>query len=233
MADHYNRRVDWVKIEKLYRAGMLSLREIARECGTSGPNILYHAKKNGWTRDLTQEVRKRTRSKLVENLAQVYDATDTVKQIKLASDDEIIEQAARTQVQVVREHQRTLGTGHGLVMRMLNELDATTTHRGEMEDMIKSDIAPRRQGALMNAVSLGNRATVLRDLAIAAKTWVTLERQAFNIADDRGEATKEQIEMSKKTADELKQEIIKDANRLGLDLVEALGVGNKEESKIH
>jgi hypothetical protein len=227
----YNKRVDWVRIEKLYRAGMLSIREIGRECGTTASNIAYHAKKNGWTRDLTQEVRKRTRSKLLENMAQIHDATDTINQIKQASDDEIIEQASRTQVQVIREHQRTLGSGHGLVMRMLHELDATTTHRGEMEDMIRSEIQGRRQGAMMSAISLAGRATVLRDLAIAAKTWVSLERQAFNIQDDRGEASKEEIELSKKTADELKQEIIKDANKLGIDLVEALGVDR--EAKVH
>jgi hypothetical protein len=227
----YNKRVDWVRIEKLYRAGMLSIREIGRECGTTAPNIAYHAKKNGWTRDLTQEVRKRTRSKLLENMAQIHDATDTINHIKQVSDDEIIEQASRTQVQVIREHQRTLGSGHGLVMRMLHELDATTTLRGEMEAMIRSEIQGRRQGAMMSAISLAGRATVLRDLAIAAKTWVSLERQAFNIQDDRGETSKEEIELSKKTADELKQEIIKDANKLGIDLVEALGVDR--EAKVH
>jgi hypothetical protein len=226
-----NKNIDWNKIEKLYRSGMISVREIGRECGTTAANIGYHAKKKGWTRDLSTEVRKLTRAKLVENLAHNYESADTLDKLKQITDDEIVEQAARTQVQVVREHQKTLGSGHGLVMRMLNELDATTTHRGEMEDMIKSGTAPRRQGALMAAVSLGNRATVLRDLAIAAKTLVTLERQAFNISDDRSEATKEQIELSKKTADELKQESIKDANKLGLDLVEALGVG--KEAKMH
>ena len=112
------------------------------------------------------------------DLALVFDGSDVVKQIQEATDEEIIEQASKTQVQVVRGHQKTLGDGHNLVMRMLSELDATTAHRGELEEMIKSTISPIRQKAALNAISLGGRAQVMRDLAIAAKTWVILERQA-------------------------------------------------------
>lgn len=219
MARYGNKRKpDLARVERLYRAGLLAITEIARECVIPEANIRYYAKKLGWKRDLTDEMRTRTRTKLVENLATFDKGQDIVDELRKSSDEELIEQAARTQVQVVREHQKTLGNGHSLTMRMLNELDAMTTHRGELEDMIKSTIAPRRQGALMAASSLGNRAAVLRNLAASAREWVILERQAFNIADDREKDNKEQSKLDQMTAEQLRAEILTDAKKMGLDL---------------
>lgn len=235
MSKKHNMRTDWNRIERLYRAGILSVLEIARECNVPEANIRYHAKKNNWKRDLTDQVRAATRTKMVENLANARamrvdpdnkDISEAlVKQFTGATDEQIIEQAARTQVEVVRQHQATLGSGHSLTMRMLNELDATTSHRGELEDMIKSTIAPRRQGAVMNAISLASRATVMRDLATAARLWITLERQAFNIADDREKDGKEQRKLDEMTAEQLRKEIQEDAKKLGLDLTSEFGNG--------
>lgn len=219
MAKHKRPKIDWVRIERLYRAGLLSIHEIAREVGTTTEsNIRAMAKKSGWTRDLSQEVRNRTRTKMVENLATIFDTSDeALNKLKNITDESIIEEAARTQVQVVREHQKTLGNGHSLTMRMLNELDATTTHRGELEEMIRSTIAPRRQAAVLNAISIGNRAAVMRDLATAARLWITLERQAFNIQDDRNKDDNAQ-KLDAMTADQLRAEIVEDAKKLGLEL---------------
>ena len=212
-------RVDWNRIERLYRAGMLAVTEIARECGIPEANIRYHAKRLGWKRDLTDEMRARTRTKMVENLAKVFDdGKGALDQLNKVTDEELIEQASKTQVEVVRQHQATLGSGHSLTMRMLNELDATTTHRGELEELIKSTVAPMRQRALQTAVSLNARATIMRDLATAARLWVTLERQAFNIADDREKDNKEQRKLDEMTSEQLRTEILEDANKLGLKL---------------
>ena len=81
---NYNRRIDWNRIERLYRAGMLTVVEIAKECSVPESNIRYHAKKMGWKRDLTDEVRRTTRTKLVENLASCKDTSSSSKR---ASED--------------------------------------------------------------------------------------------------------------------------------------------------
>ena len=73
-----NPRINWERIERLYRAGILSLYEIARECHTVEGNIRYRAKKEGWKRDLTDEVRRAARTKMVENLASVQDAGNII-----------------------------------------------------------------------------------------------------------------------------------------------------------
>ncbi|WP_419827672.1 hypothetical protein [Sphingomonas sp.] len=64
--------------------------------------------------------------------------------------------------------------GRGLVDRMLDELDVTTSRRGELEDMIVAatddDEDDARRDAMMRAVSLPGRANTLKTLALALKT---------------------------------------------------------------
>ena len=77
-----NKRTDWNRIERLYRAGLLAVTEIARECHVLESNIRYHAKKHGWKRDLTDDMRSRTRTKMVENLAKVFDSGEALDKLK-------------------------------------------------------------------------------------------------------------------------------------------------------
>jgi hypothetical protein len=57
---------------------------------------------------------------------------------------------------------------------MLDELDATTTYLGELEEMIEEltadDREARRRDGLMAAISLTGRAKTLKELATAFKT---------------------------------------------------------------
>jgi hypothetical protein len=213
----YNKNVDWKKIERLYRAGVLSVREIAREFNMVEGTIRYHANKKGWKRDLSHEARQAYRQKTVENLAKVFDSKELGKQLDNITDEEIIEEAAKTQIEVVRQHQRTLGQGHQLTMRLLRELEDTTAHMGELQELITSEYAPQRREAVRRAISLPSRATTLRDLAAASRLWVTLERQAFNILDDR-EKSPDQRKVDEMSAEELRAEIRDEAKKIGLDL---------------
>jgi len=210
--------VNWQIVERKYRQGVLSLREISEEWGISESTIRYRARINGWKRDLTQETRQAFRTKSIENLAKLYDnvseVSDTIKKI---TDEEMINEAARTQIEVIRQHQKTLGQGHQLTMRLLGELDVITTHIGELEAWINSQEAPRRRHAAKKAIGLFSRAVILRDLAASARLWINMERQAFNIVDDR-EKPEDQKKLDAMKAEELREEILKDAKKLGLDL---------------
>lgn len=209
-----SKRIDWKRAERLYRQGLLSNKEIAIECGASNEaTIRTHAKNKGWQRDLTDQVRNKTRVKMVENLA-TFSNPEAI--LSAMQDEQIIDEAARTQVQVVRDHQKTLKEGHTLTLRMLSELDATTAYAGELQKLISSTIAPQRQEALRRAISLTSRAQTMVTLANAARIWVGLERQAFSILDENKNELKDLD--STKTAEELREEIIKDAEKMGLDL---------------
>lgn len=65
-----------------------------------------------------------------------------------------------------------VGKGHNLIFRLLDELDATTTHHAELADMIEAhEEDPRRKAAMMKAIELPGRANVVKALATAFKTW--------------------------------------------------------------
>jgi hypothetical protein len=183
---------DWEAIEREYRAGQLSVREIGREHGISEGAIRKRAKAEGWVRDLSEKVRELARAKLVRD-AGTQEGTQTPR----VNERETIEFAAARHVEVTRQHQGAVGRGRDLTLRLLDELDATTTHVGELHDLIEEDTKgeknPRRRDGMLRAVSLPGRAGVLKDLSLAAKNWIALERQAFNMdgaSDSTEPATK-------------------------------------------
>jgi len=167
---------DWEAIEREYRAGQISVSEIGRQFGVSHTAINKRAKKEGWTRDLSKKVRQEVSARLVS------------AEVSAANAREAVDAAAARGVEVVRQHRSVIGRGRDLTLRLLDELDATTTHVGELEEMIEEETAgdqsSQRRNAMLKAVSLPSRATVIRDLSNAAKNWVALERQAFNLDEE-------------------------------------------------
>lgn len=68
--------------------------------------------------------------------------------------------------------EQIVGKGHNLIFRLLDELDASTSHIGELAMLIEANVEdPRQQAAMLRAVSLGGRANVVKALATAFKTW--------------------------------------------------------------
>lgn len=56
--------IDWEKVERLYIAGQLTIRQISEECGISDSSLRLKAKKNGWVRNLAEAIRERTKAKI-------------------------------------------------------------------------------------------------------------------------------------------------------------------------
>ena len=58
------RRIDWEVIERDFRAGILTFREISTKHNISTSTLNVNAKKFGWVRDLTEAINKRTQQKI-------------------------------------------------------------------------------------------------------------------------------------------------------------------------
>ncbi len=172
-------RTDWEAIEREYRAGQLSVREIARKVGLTEGAIRKRAKAEGWERVLADKVRRAVREKLVR-----ADGT----QAQRTSDADVIEAAAETGRQVVVLHRRDIRVGREIVYRLFDELSAATSNLGEIEEAIEaeteSDKSPQRRSAMLKAVSLPSRSSAMLSLAGALRHLVGLERKAFNLDDD-------------------------------------------------
>ena len=87
---------DWEAIERAYRAGQLSVRALAEKFGVSHPAVSKRAKKEGWQRDLTEQVRAAVKRKVTKAVTTKDNHSDVV------TDAEIIEEAAEAGVDAGR-----------------------------------------------------------------------------------------------------------------------------------
>jgi len=188
------RQIDWDSIERDFRAGTLSIREIGRTNNVSDKAIRNKAEALGWDRDLSAKVNEKVRSELVRTESASADQKQTER--------EIIEVAAATVVQVVRSHRKRIGQGNALVELLTQQLTDVAGKRDEFETAIEiacaEDKSPERMARLMKAVSLEKHAAIALNLANATKTWIGLERQAFSIPD--GDTPPETLDAEKRAA---------------------------------
>lgn len=193
--------VDWESIERAYRAGALSIRTIADRHGVSDTAIRKRAKSGGWERDLSEQVRKEVRNKLVRG--EVRDDQPANPE----DDAEIIEEAAQEGARVVRSHRRDIRKATNLANLLMDDLLMTIQKREEIEDSIeeetREDQNGMRRATMMSAVSLPSNAKTLFQLSAAMKNLQVLERQAFGL-DDK-DAPSDSDELSK-LMDELSKE---------------------------
>lgn len=174
-------KVDWEVVETDYRTGQYSNRELSRLHGASESYIRKKAKDGGWTKDLTAQVRTRTREKAVRK-----SVTDTVAKKREEAgedteapltDNEIIEAAAENGAQVIGQHKNRIGKFQGITTRFA-ELLETQLASGTITMMAKSG-EPVEIDVPLDYVgkSLANGTMALQRL-------IELERQAHNLDND-------------------------------------------------
>jgi hypothetical protein len=178
MAD---KQPDWEAIERAYRAGALSIRTIADRNGISDTAIRKKAKASGWVRDLSEQVRKEVRNKLVRGEVRDGQCANPER------DAEIVEEAAEEGATVVRSHRRDIRKASNLANLLMDDLLTTIRQRDTIEDAIeeetRGDSNGMRRASMLGAVSLPSNAKTLFQLSSAMKNLQVLERQAFNLDD--------------------------------------------------
>lgn len=172
---------DWEAIERAYRAGALSIRTIAERNGISDTAIRKKAKAAGWARDLSEQVRKEVRNKLVRGEVRDEQCANPER------DAEIVEEAAEEGARVVRSHRRDIRKATNLADLLMDDLLTTIKRRDEIEDAIKEETADdtngMRRATMLSAVALPSNAKTLFQLSSAMKNLQILERQAFGLDD--------------------------------------------------
>jgi hypothetical protein len=193
---------DWEAIERAYRAGSLSIRTIAERQGVSDTAIRKKAKALGWARDLSDQVRKEVRSKLVRGEVR----NDQGANCEL--DAEIIEEAAEEGARVVRSHRRDIRKATNLANLLMDDLLSTIQRREVIKEDIEAETSEdnngMRRASMLAAVSLPSNSKTLFQLSSAMKNLQVLERQAYSL--DEKEKTDEADELSK-----MMDELSKDA----------------------
>ena len=193
----------WQRIERDSREDLLSHADICRKYGLNEAYLRRKARTGKWKKDLKEQTRSRALV-VLRNLESDQDrvrnekAQAEGKDSSTATDEEIIDDAVRTQLGVILTHRKDFREARELVTDMLSELRGQTHNQAAILDMIDRVYATANptdmefRQAARRLLSLANRATTMVNLANALGKVTGLERQVFGLEE---KATKDPVKV--------------------------------------
>lgn len=180
---------DWEAIESAYRAGVMSLREIASQHGISDTAIRKRAKKDGWSRDLAAKIQVKA-----DDLVRRREVRTKVRTENATSERELIEANAEVIATVRMEHRGDIRRARTLANALFDELEAECSDVEALRTLGQLMLCPDENGRdrlneLYHAIiSMPERVKSMKALSETLKNLIGLERQAYSM--DEGEKDK-------------------------------------------
>ena len=177
-------RTDWGAVERDYRLGQKSIREIAAENGITDTAIRKWAKRNGIERDLSAKVQAKTAT-----LVRTAEVRTQVRTEGALSERELIDGSAQVAAGVQLSHRKDIGRSRAIVMSLFDELELTCgpenaallAELGEIMREPDDRGQDKRADLFGKLLSLNGRSVTMKNLAESLKGMVALEREAFNL----------------------------------------------------
>ncbi|EPB7456763.1 hypothetical protein ACRR4W_000037 [Citrobacter freundii] len=176
---------DWEAIETAYRAGVMSLREIASQHGISDTAIRKRAKKEEWTRDLAAKVKAKA-----DDLVRKREVRAKVRSENQISDRELVEATAEAIANVRMEHRGDIKRARELANLLFSELSTECTDVEALHKLGELMLSPDEKGQdklndlYHKIISMPQRVKSMKDLSDTLKTLIGLEREAYSIKED-------------------------------------------------
>ncbi|WP_404463074.1 hypothetical protein LG331_09860 [Vreelandella aquamarina] len=195
---------DWERIEYDYRAGVLSIREIASQHGITHGAVNKRAKKEGWERDLKAKIKAKA-----EALVSKRAVSTEVSTKRADTERQVVESNAEAIANVRMAHRGDISRSRRLANKLLDELEALTDNRelyDELGDLLRQpdDRGMDRMNDIYHKViSLPGRTKAMKELAETMKTLISLERQAYDLDSKLGGSDSDELS---KLMDELSNE---------------------------
>ncbi len=173
---------DWEAIETAYRAGVMSLREIASHHGISEGAIRKRAKRDDWSRDLNARIQQKA-----DDLVRKQEVRKTVRTKTELTERVLIEATAEVIASVRMEHRSDIRRARELTNTLFDELGAQCADVGALEQLGDIMFDPDDKGrdrlneTYQKVISLPSRVKSLKDLSDSLKTLIGLEREAWSI----------------------------------------------------
>lgn len=177
------KRTDWEAVERDYRTGQFTLRELEAKHGANNGLISRKAKKDGWTQDLSKAIKAATNAKLVEELVskEISSSQQKVSNTVLA--------AAELNKDVILGHRKDIRMLRNMAIDMASELDQIgKVDLKSMASMLEDDSLTQEQVAsLRESISavtkLPARILSLQRLSQTLSRAQAMERQAHGLDD--------------------------------------------------
>ena len=182
--------IDWERIENEYRAGLLSIREIAATQGVTDTAIRKRARRDGWERDLEPKIKAKA-----DALVRTAEVRTQVRTDNALSERELVEANAEVIANVRLAHRKDIGRARSLAMNLLAELEAQTGNLdllGELGELLGGDedgngISDKMLALYHAVTSLPGRTKTMKDLGDTLHKLISLERDAYDIAPPKKE----------------------------------------------
>jgi hypothetical protein len=175
---------DWEAIESAYRAGLLSIREIASKNGITDGAIRKRAKKENWARDLSEKIKNKS-----DELVRTKEVRTKVRTESVLSERVLIESNAEVIANIRMEHRRDIRKARNITNALFEELGTECSDIEAFRKLGELLANPDQNGrdklneVYMSVISMPDRVKSMKALSEALKNLIALERQAYNIDD--------------------------------------------------
>ncbi|EKN3575981.1 hypothetical protein ACHZIB_003291 [Yersinia enterocolitica] len=179
---------DWEAIESAYRAGLMSLREIAAQHNISEGAIRKRAKRDDWSRDLSAKIKERA-----EDLVRKEEVRKQVRTETTLTERVLIEASAEVIANVRMEHRGDIRRARKITNALFDELGAECADIESLRKLGELMLDPDENGrdrlneVYQSIIALPERVKAVKALSDAMKNLIGLERQAYDIGDDKGD----------------------------------------------
>ncbi|EPO1581388.1 hypothetical protein ACT6N7_000029 [Yersinia enterocolitica] len=173
---------DWEAIESAYRAGLMSLREIASQHNISEGAIRKRAKRDDWSRDLSAKIKERA-----EDLVRKEEVRKQVRTETTLTERVLIEASAEVIANVRMEHRGDIRRARKITNALLDELGTECADVPALEKLGELMFNPDDKGQdrlneiYHKVISMPDRVKSVKALSDALKNLIGLERQAYNL----------------------------------------------------
>ncbi|WP_163923223.1 hypothetical protein [Raoultella planticola] len=185
---------DWEAIESAYRAGLMSLREIASQHGISEGAIRKRAKRDDWSRDLAAKVKERA-----DDLVRKAEVRKQVRTETALSERVLIEATAEVVAAVRMEHRGDIRRAREITNALFDELGAECADVDSLRKLGELMLTPDENGRdklneiYHSIISMPERVKAVKALSDALKNLIGLERQAYDIDGPEGDNSVKQL----------------------------------------
>lgn len=174
--------LDWEAIERDYRAGLLTLRELAEIHGGSHVTIARKAKKENWERDLSARVAARAAA-IVTRAA----VTESETKQRAVSDRRVVEATAQAIATVILRQHASIRRNRALSEKLLDELEAQCDQPEIFAQLGELLSSPDEKGTdklneiYRKVISLPSRIDGAKKMAETLRILISLEREAYHM----------------------------------------------------
>lgn len=172
---------DWDAVERDYRTGAFTLRELGEKYGLSHAGIGQKARSEGWQQDLSIAIRQATNAKLTAELV----SNEVSKSLQEVST--VVAAAAEANVGVILGHRVGLKRITTIKELLLDQIEQAAENMADLSDVIEMVRSPDENGidrandALKKAMGRSALVDDLKKLADVDEKVRKGEREAFSI----------------------------------------------------